>query len=64
MTTLYNGVLSLTKVEKKNQIKYQNKINCLQEFEKPKLIRSNNELPSQYYTNIYNTSKFIDELEF
>ena len=64
MTTLYNGVLSLTKVEKTKSQKYQPKPNYVIEFEKPKLIRSNNELPSQSYTNTYNTTNIIHELEF
>jgi hypothetical protein len=64
MTTLYNGVLSLTKVEKNKNQKYQPKPNYVIEFEKPKLIRSNNELPYQSYINTYTTTNIIHELEF
>jgi hypothetical protein len=64
MTTLYNGVLSLTKVEKTKSQKYHMKPICITEFEKPKLIRSNNELPLQSYINTYTTTNIIHELEF
>jgi hypothetical protein len=64
MTTLYNGVLSLTKVEKTKSQQYQHKPICITEFEKPKLIRSNNELPLQSYINTYTTTNIIHELEF